>query len=141
MPRRFSLPVRVCRNWHTQFVLQMSKTKSINFLQLILFALVIICRSTLDVSLEAYPLCGAVQSPYGSAPFTIMAVYLISDGHSIFRSSLNWLHHTPKNRNSRIISMVENSRKNAPFFPIGKPEAHCKFMLKYGKISASGGCL
>lgn len=57
---------------------------------------------------------------YGSAPFTIMAVYLISDGHSIFRSSLNWLHHTPKNRNSRIISMVENSRKNAPFFPNGK---------------------
>lgn len=37
--------------------------------------------------------------------------------------------------------MVENSRKNAPFFPIGKPEAHCKFMLKYGRISASGGCL
>ncbi len=65
--------------------------------------------------------CAVLSSlPYGSAPFTIMAVYLISDGHSIFRSSLNWLHHTPKNRNSRIISMVENSRKNAPFFPIGK---------------------
>ena len=70
MPRRFSLPVRVCRNWHTQFVLQMSKTKSINFLQLILFALVIICRSTLDVSLEAYPLCGAVQSPLQKRSFS-----------------------------------------------------------------------
>ena len=65
--------------------------------------------------------CAVLSSlPYGSAPFMIVAVYFISDGHSIFRSSLNWLHHTPKNRNSRIISMVENSRKNAPFFPIGK---------------------
>lgn len=83
--------------------------------------------------------CAVLSSlPCRSAPFTIMAVYLISDGNSIFRSSLNWLHHTPKNQNSRIISMVENSRKNAPFFPIGKPEAHCKFMLKYVRISASG---
>ena len=65
--------------------------------------------------------CAVLSSlPYGSALFTIMAVYLISDGHSIFRSSLNWLHHTPKNRNSRILSMVENLRKNAPFFPLGK---------------------
>ena len=37
--------------------------------------------------------------------------------------------------------MVENSSKNAPFFPIGKSEAHCKFMMKYGRISASGGYL
>lgn len=37
--------------------------------------------------------------------------------------------------------MVENSRKNAPFFPIGKYEARCNFMKKYDKISASGGCL
>lgn len=86
--------------------------------------------------------CAVLSSlPCGSAPFMIVAVYLISDGHSIFRSFLNWLHHTPKNRNSRIISMVENSRKNAPFFPIGKHEAHCNFMLEYGRISASGGCL
>ena len=86
--------------------------------------------------------CAVLSSlPCGSAPFMIVAVYLISDGHSIFRSFLNWLHHTPKNRNSRIISMVENSRKNAPFFPIGKHKAHCNFMLKYGRISASGGCL
>lgn len=33
--------------------------------------------------------------------------------------------------------MVENSRKNAPFFPIGKYEARCNFMKKYDKISAS----
>ena len=86
--------------------------------------------------------CAVLSSlPYGSAPFTIMAVYLISDGHSIFRSSLNWLHHTPKNRYFMIISMVENSRKNAPFFPLGKYGAGCHFMRKYGRISASGGCL
>ena len=86
--------------------------------------------------------CAVLSSlPYGSAPFTIMAVYLISDGHSIFRSSLNWLHHTPKNRNSRFISMVEKLHKKAPFFPLGKPEVHCNFMLKYGRIFASGECL
>ena len=57
-----------------------------------------------------------------------MAVYLFSDGHSIFRSSLNWVHHTPKNQNSRFISTIENQRKNAPFFTIGKSGASCHFM-------------
>lgn len=64
----------------------------------------------------------------GSAPISIMAVYLISDGHSIFCSLLNWVHHTPKNRNSRFISTIEIRRKNAPFFPIGKSGASCHFM-------------
>ena len=86
--------------------------------------------------------CAVLSSlPYGSAPFMIVAVYFISDGHSIFRSSLNWLHHTSKNRNSRIISIVEKLRKNTPFFPIGKYGSDCHFMRKYGRISASGGCL
>lgn len=57
-----------------------------------------------------------------------MAVYLISDDHSIFRSPLNWVHHTPKNRKSRFISTIENQRKNTPFFPIGKSGASCHFM-------------
>lgn len=79
--------------------------------------------------------CAVLSSlPCGRAPISIMAVYLISDGHSIFRSPLNWVHHTPKNRNSRFISIIENQRKNAPFFPIGKSGASChfiQFMIEY----------
>ena len=86
--------------------------------------------------------CAVLSSlPCGSALLMIVAVYLISDGRSIFHSSLNWLHHTPKNRNSRFISTIENLRKNTPFFPIGKYGAGCHFIRKYGRISASGGCL
>lgn len=86
------------------------------------------CRSILDVSLEANPLFGAVQSPLRKRSLAVLAVYLISDGHSIFCSALSWVHHTPKNRNSRFISTIENQRKNAPFFPIGKSGASCHFM-------------
>lgn len=42
-------------------------------------------------------------------------LYPLSDGHSIFLSSQNWLHYTLKNQNSKIISMVENSRKMTHF--------------------------
>lgn len=86
------------------------------------------CRSTLDVSLEAYPLFGAVQSSVWKRSLYDHGGLSHLRRSFNFRSSLNWLHHTPKNQISRIISMVENSRKNAPFFPFGKTGHYCHFI-------------